>query len=333
MPVFWTVQAGDTCGRRWRSRSCREATAAGPGGGAARLSRRQETTWPDRRHPGEDIPGRLVVVKDQVIGYRRKKDLFILLVEVFAQRRTETGGPFVVKIGPEEKLRKEIKGWTAAGRRGSEARHGVPRPAAGEPEADEGNPWMSLVYGDAQQFLGCHVDRHLRRPPRGVRAERVPAGSVDRLRARRAVRADRPPALQPGVRGRPWPGPASSSTCRRLDDGLARLGGRALVMAARRDVNTLAAGGVEPVPRPGRLPAVCPGIRPLEGGDRRGAPVRPETPDTVGPDPARGVDLVPRMLRGCATATSTAGTSWSGSSATRRCGRPSSTTRTWAPAT
>ena len=33
--------------------------------------------WPSR------FPGVTVVVKDQVIGYRRKKDLFVLLVESF----------------------------------------------------------------------------------------------------------------------------------------------------------------------------------------------------------------------------------------------------------
>jgi hypothetical protein len=55
--------------------------------------------------------GASVVVKDQVIGYRRKKDQFTLMVEAFGTDGSAAHGPYVVKIGPEDKIRKEIRGW------------------------------------------------------------------------------------------------------------------------------------------------------------------------------------------------------------------------------
>ena len=57
------------------------------------------------------FPGASVVVKDQVLGYRREKDLFILLVEAFGDERSDQSGPFVVKIGSKDRLEKESQGW------------------------------------------------------------------------------------------------------------------------------------------------------------------------------------------------------------------------------
>ena len=74
--------------------------------------------------------GASVVVKDQVIGYRRKKDLFILLVEAFGKDEDKTG-PFVVKIGTRERLEKEIQGWDRCAPAGTETRPGLPQPAGG----------------------------------------------------------------------------------------------------------------------------------------------------------------------------------------------------------
>ena len=52
-----------------------------------------------------------VVVKDQLIGYRRRKDQFTLMVEAFGPDGSAAHGPYVIKIGPEAKIRKEIRGW------------------------------------------------------------------------------------------------------------------------------------------------------------------------------------------------------------------------------
>ena len=48
------------------------------------------------------FPGASVVVQDQVIGYRRKKDLFILLVDVFSGDEDQAG-TLVVKIGSKRR--------------------------------------------------------------------------------------------------------------------------------------------------------------------------------------------------------------------------------------
>ena len=75
--------------------------------------------------------GASVVVKDQVLGYRRKKDQFILMVEAFG-REAEKSGPFVVKIGPESRLRREIQRLELLPAAGVEARPGLPRAPRGE---------------------------------------------------------------------------------------------------------------------------------------------------------------------------------------------------------
>src|SRR5262249_30649221 len=97
--------------------------------------------------------GASVVVKDQLLGYRRKKDLFILLVEVFG-RETEKSGPFVVQIGPESRLRREIHGWNSCRPPGLKHDLVFLDLHEGKTLHLDGENWLSLVYGDAQQFLG-----------------------------------------------------------------------------------------------------------------------------------------------------------------------------------
>lgn len=48
-----------------------------------------------------------------MIGYRRKKDTYILLVEVFGRDDAQRLGPYVVKIGPAERIELEVKGWAS----------------------------------------------------------------------------------------------------------------------------------------------------------------------------------------------------------------------------
>jgi hypothetical protein len=99
------------------------------------------------------IGGASVVVKDHVLGYRRKKDLFILMVEAFG-REDEKTGPFVVKIGTESRLRREIQGWKVCRPPGLKHDLVFLELREGTTLQLDGEDWMSLVYGDAQQFLG-----------------------------------------------------------------------------------------------------------------------------------------------------------------------------------
>ncbi len=101
------------------------------------------------------VKPRSIVVRDIMSGFRRKHDIHILLVEVEQEDQEDQGGPFVVKIGPPEKLDKELHGWDCC--RPVGLRHdlvllplkkGCTIPKGGKKK------WMSLIYGDAQQFIG-----------------------------------------------------------------------------------------------------------------------------------------------------------------------------------
>jgi hypothetical protein len=89
-----------------------------------------------------------MVVQDQLTGFRRKPDLYILLVEVFT---SDEPGSYIVKIGAKDRLNKEIQGWNSCRPEG--LRHDlVFLPLV---RGDDTDPTlMSLVYGDAQQFIG-----------------------------------------------------------------------------------------------------------------------------------------------------------------------------------
>ncbi len=93
-----------------------------------------------------------IVVRDVMTGFRRKHEKHVLLVEV---EQEDQGGPFVVKIGSASRLNDELRGWNCCRPVGLRhdlvllpLRHGCTLPPDGEAE------WMSLVYGDAQQFIG-----------------------------------------------------------------------------------------------------------------------------------------------------------------------------------
>lgn len=93
-----------------------------------------------------------IVVQDLFSGFRSKEDQHVLLVEVV---RPNQGGPYIVKIGPVARLLKELNGWNSCRPAGlihdlvflPLERHDQAQ-VGGEPRL------ISLVYGDAQQFIG-----------------------------------------------------------------------------------------------------------------------------------------------------------------------------------
>jgi hypothetical protein len=152
MPVFWTIQA-----QRHLRHALAEALgreSAGPSIGTGPCSGMLEATLD---HLNEllalTFPGASVVVKDQVLGYRRKKDLFILLVEAFGKDEYQSG-PFVVKIGTKDRLEKELQGWNRCRPPGLKHDLVFLSLRDGPAPTFDQRTWMSLVYGDAQQFLG-----------------------------------------------------------------------------------------------------------------------------------------------------------------------------------
>ena len=143
MSVFWTIQAQRHLRQAlaeslWRENEAESERRSHPSTLSASAS---DPTQPrigvleltmDRLNEilAVHFDGASVVVKDQVIGYRRKKDLFILMVEAFGDER-EKSGPFVVKIGPESQLRRGDPRLELLPPAGPEARPGVPRPGRG----------------------------------------------------------------------------------------------------------------------------------------------------------------------------------------------------------
>src|SRR5262245_34083878 len=95
-----------------------------------------------------------VIVQDQMFGFRRRPDLHVLLVEVCGGE--PRAGSFVVKLGPVSKLQPELGGWTTC--RPDGLRHDLVllplEEEKREAGAAGGEPWMSLVYGAAQQLIG-----------------------------------------------------------------------------------------------------------------------------------------------------------------------------------
>jgi hypothetical protein len=90
---------------------------------------------------------RAVVIQDQYVGFRRRADEFIFLVEVDDDRRP---GRHVVKLAPPECLAAELAAWESCRPHG--LRHDLVFMTL-DPVHDNGQ-LVGLVYGDAQQFLG-----------------------------------------------------------------------------------------------------------------------------------------------------------------------------------
>ena len=304
MAVFWTIQA-----QRHLRHALAESLARDGGRPAIGTGPWTGVLEATLDHLNEllalTFEGASVVVKDQVIGYRRKKDLFILLVEAFGNDE-ENVRPVCGQDRHEGEARKGNRGLESLPPAGTETRPGVPQPAAGPAATFDNRTWMSLVYGDAQQFLGVRATVTFEEAAlECVRSgfpkilsigvvinelfERIghllySQGFVDdpghaRFRIRPAQTRSRPRALgdRPVVPGR-------AAGCQRT--------GR----QRRRTVS-----------RPRRLPALPSGLRSLAASPSRTARMPSQT--AVGqPEPTdsrllprpKVTDLIPRMLRGCA---------------------------------
>ena len=90
---------------------------------------------------------RAIVVQDQYVGFRRREDEFILLVEIEGGHRP---GRHLVKLASPERLAAELAAWESCRPYG--LRHDLVFMTL-EPGNADGPP-DGLVYGDAQQFLG-----------------------------------------------------------------------------------------------------------------------------------------------------------------------------------
>jgi hypothetical protein len=303
MAVLWTIQAKRHLRHALAEALCREPEGAGCAVGNGRWLGVMGSTL-DRLNDilAGVFPGVSVVVKDQVLGYRRKKDLFVLLVEAFdADDDAERGGPFVVKIGPEEKLRREVRGWESCRPPGLKHDLVLLSLKAGEPWKQDGASWMSLVYGDAQQFLGVTttvtfeaaalecVRSGFPRPPSVAVVLNELYERVGHLLYSQAFVDD--PARDGYVLDVP-----------RLDEALGRWEAEPSCQAARRDVNTLTARGVgqflDPVDYLRYVQSFVPCK--LDAGAVREPTAGPDTPVMPGLPRPEVSDLVPRLLRGCA---------------------------------
>jgi hypothetical protein len=303
MPVFWTIQAqrhlrqslAEALGRE----NERVATAAGSYSGVLEVT---------LDHLNEllalTFEGASVVVKDQVIGYRRKKDLFILLVEAFGKDE-DKNGPFVVKIGTRERLEKEIQGWDRSRPPGLKHDLVFLSLRRGSTRIFDDKTWMSLVYGDAQQFLG------------------VTATLTFEEAALECVRSGFPKIVSIGVVINELferighllysqafvDNPAHATfvfDLPKLEQGLQCWEGDPSCLAARRDVNALAASGVErfldPIDYLRYLQAYVTwkAAEPDGAGTMPAAAAGTETLDILVLPRPKVIDLIPRMLRGCA---------------------------------
>jgi hypothetical protein len=248
------------------------------------------------------FPGQSVVVKDQVLGYRRKKDMFVLLVEVFGSDDAERLGPYVVKIGPVDRIEREIRGWNCCRPPGLRNDLVFLELKAGIKSIDP--PWMSLVYGDAQQFLGVLLTVTFETAaletvrtgfPRILSICFVLVELFERIGfllysqsfvddpARKEYAFDLP----------------------KLDTALDRWSTDACCQGARRDVNTLARSGpcqfLDPVDYLHYVQVyVSRKIRKEDGtSEVRSPSAEADLPDLPGLSRPSVPELIPRMLRGC----------------------------------
>src|SRR5271157_4551044 len=103
MAALWTIQARRHLRQELAEALCREnedATAAAATGKQTALAYCTsvlELTM-DRLNDilAGTFEGASVVIQDHVLSYRRKQDLFVLMVEVFGSDDSEKSGPFVV---------------------------------------------------------------------------------------------------------------------------------------------------------------------------------------------------------------------------------------------
>ena len=106
--ILWTIRAKRNLRHALAEKLCREWDGVG-NGEEKRMGASEETEDRLNELLAATFPGRKVVVKDHVLGYRRKPETFILMVEAFGPDADERVGPFVVKIGPERCDRSRVR--------------------------------------------------------------------------------------------------------------------------------------------------------------------------------------------------------------------------------
>ena len=303
MPVFWTIQA-----QRHLRHSLAEALGRerdGPAIGMRPCTGVLEVTLD---HHNEllalTFSGAPVVVKDQVLGYRRKKDLFILLVEAFGKDDHQSG-PFVVKIGTKERIEKEIEGWNRCRPPGLKHDLVFLNLGVGSTRTFDDRNWMSLVYGDAQQFLWVTATITFEEAAlecvRSGFPKILSIGVVINKLFERIVHL----LYSQGFVDNPTH-PKFAFNLPKLDEGLQCWESEPSCLAARRDVNALAASGVEQFLDPVDYLCYLQAYVPSRSNEQdvadaiRTAAVETETADPLVLPRPQVTDLIPRMLRGCA---------------------------------
>ncbi|HEV3079337.1 MAG TPA: hypothetical protein VGY66_06135 [Gemmataceae bacterium] len=101
--------------------------------------------------------GRAVVVQDLHSGFRERSEELILLVEL--TESADDDGVYVVKLGPESKLAKELAGWRDC--RPAGLRHDLVLMTVEERREEVNGSLIALVYTDAQQLIGVDETIHL----------------------------------------------------------------------------------------------------------------------------------------------------------------------------
>lgn len=303
-PVLWTIRAKRNLRRALAEALCRESHGGqGEDGSTARCAGVLEQTM-DRLEQilAATFPGRTVVVQDQMLGYRRRKDLFVLLVEVFGPDNAPRVGPYVVKVGPVKDLEQEIRGWECC--RPPGLRNDLvllplePGPSLGEP------PWMSLVYGDAQQFLG--VSYTVTFEEAALEAVRTGFPRIDSVGFVIVELFERIGHLLYSQAFVDDPaGGGYALDMPRLDQALGLWENEPSCQAARKDVNTAAESGVErfldPIDYLRYVQKYVPRmVQQEEGEPHLQEPVPPAHAALPGLPRPTVVKLIPRMLRGCA---------------------------------
>lgn len=143
--VFWTIQA---------RRSLRRNPVAVDAGGLTQERLDQVLAGTFRESD--------VIVHNVLFGFQLRPERQILLVEAVSPRK-EACGSFVVKVGPAEKVRQEWRSWEACARPGL-AYDPVFQPLlpgyglTGLSDASL-EPFASIVYGNALQFIGVDEER------------------------------------------------------------------------------------------------------------------------------------------------------------------------------
>lgn len=157
--VLWTIRAKNRLRSSWAKQFCKVVCLQPAAAVAAPAP--QKALDALLRQPEEILAGTFpnadtVVVRNQLVGFRPKEHVLVLVVEVFDK---EESGPYIVKIGPVDRLRRELDNWNRCRPFGL---HHDPvflplrEGCAGAPPADpqQQPQLMSLVYGDAHQLIG-----------------------------------------------------------------------------------------------------------------------------------------------------------------------------------